>query len=248
MNYKSFGKGQDIVFLHGWGGSISAFLFVAKRLSKWYRVTLVDFAGFGQSPLPEVPYTVKSYTQDVVSLLDELNIKSATFVAHSFGGRVALELATFFKERVNALVLIDSAGLKPRRSLAYYFKVFAHKLLKKLGLKGLKGSSDYRALSPIMKRTFVNVVNYDQTYLLPQIECPTAIFWGEGDTETPVYMARKLKKKIKGSQLFMLKGGHFSYADDYATFISILSAFLKETNSPKTIQDSVEGDGGIFKK
>ncbi len=248
MNYKSFGKGQDIVFLHGWGASISAFLFVAKRLGKQYRVTLLDFAGFGSSPPPERPYTVGDYTRDVVDLLDELGIKEAVFVAHSFGGRVALELATFFKERVRALVLVDSAGLKPRRTIAYYLRVATHKLLKKMGLKGLKGSSDYRDLSPIMKRTFVNVVNYDQTYLLKSVECECAIFWGENDTQTPVYMARKLKKGIKNTQLFMLKGGHFSYADDYATFISILSAFLKEIYSPKTIQGYVEDGGGIFKK
>ncbi len=236
------------MFLHGWGGSISAFLFVAKRLSRQYRVTVLDFAGFGQSPPPNVPYTVRDYAQEVVDLLDELGIEKAVLVGHSFGGRVALEMATFFKERVKALVLVDSAGIKPRRSICYYFKVFCHKLLKKMGLKGLKGSSDYRALSPIMKRTFVNVVNYDQTYLLSSIECDTAIFWGDKDTETPLYMARKLKNCIKNSQLFMLKGGHYSYADDYATFIAILTAFLKEIFSPKTIQDDIEDDGGIFKK
>lgn len=220
---------ETIVFLHGWGASVSAFLFVAKRLATiGYRCILVDFAGFGDSPEPEMPYTVKSYANDIRRLIFDLNIKNPILVGHSFGGRVAMELASSNQNSTKKLVLIDSAGCKPRRGLKYYFKVLTHKVLKKLGRKGLKGSNDYRVLSPVMRETFKNVVNYFQENQFEYIKCPTAIFWGKSDKETPPYMAKRIARGIKGSQIFWLEGEHFAYMDDFFKFFSILTAFLKE--------------------
>ncbi|MEG2540682.1 MAG: alpha/beta hydrolase [Clostridia bacterium] len=226
MHYKSFGSGDDIVFLHGWGGDISSFLFIAKQLSRSYKVTLLDFPAFGDSAEPETPFTVSDYAECVVQLLDDLKIDCATIVGHSFGGRVAMELAMFYPKRVSALVLIDSAGLKPRRKLSYYLRLILHKSLKKCGCAGLKGSADFQKLSPTMKETFKNIVNYDQTPLLKDIAQQTAIFWGKEDTETPPYMAKKLRRHIVHSEIFWLDGGHFAYISDSAKFYAILCAFL----------------------
>ena len=66
------------------------------------------------------------------------------------------------------------------------------------------------------------------TYLLDDIKVPTAIFWGEKDKDTPLYMAKKLTKGIKDSSLFLLDGGHYAYVDDLEKFVSILSAFIKQ--------------------
>lgn len=226
IRYFTFGHGEDIVFLHGWGASATAFLFVAKRFCGDHRVTVLDFAGFGESEEPLFAYGVREYACDILTLLEHLGIKQAVFVGHSFGGRVAMELAANYQKLVKKLVLVDSAGLKPRRGLKYYVKIGLHKLLKKFGLKGLKGSSDYRSLSPIMRESFKLVVNYDQTPLLSKISCPTALFWGNEDKETPPYMAHKLEHGISSSKIFWLNGGHFAYVDDYNKFILILRAFI----------------------
>ncbi|MDE5601943.1 MAG: alpha/beta hydrolase [Clostridia bacterium] len=226
LRYICFGSGEDIVFLHGWGASASAFLFVAKRFCGDHRVTVIDFAGFGESEEPPIAYGVPEYTNDVLKLLEHIGINRAVFVGHSFGGRVCLELGAKHSEYVRKLVLVDSAGLKPRRGLKYYFKIGIHKFLRKLGLKGLGGSSDYKVLSPIMRESFKLVVNYDQTPLLKSISCPTAIFWGDKDKETPPYMAHRLNRGIADSEIFWLSGGHFSYADDPKKFVLILRAFI----------------------
>lgn len=213
-----------MIFLHGWGGDVRSFLFVAKNLS--VTSTLVDFYGFGKTPHPDYPLTVKDYVDGVIELMDFLKIEKATFVGHSFGGRVAIYIAAKYPKRVDKLVLVDSAGIKPRRGIKYRVKVFAHKILKKFG-KGLKGSDDYRVLSPVMKKTFQNVVNYDETHLLKDIKADTAIFWGEKDKDTPLYMAKKLNKKIASSHLFLLtNAGHFSYLDNSGYFLRVISAFI----------------------
>ncbi len=214
--------------MHGWGGSASAFLFVAKRLGG-YKSIVVDFSGFGESAEPDKPYSVKDYANEIVTMLEELGESRTCIVGHSFGGRVAIEIASSRPDLVRSLVLVDSAGLKPRRKPSYYLKIYLHKALVRLGFRGLKGSKDYRVLSPVMKETFKNVVSYDQSGLLSEIHCPTAIFWGGKDKVTPPYMAKKLKKGIRGSEIFWLNGGHFAYVDDADVFISILRAFLFET-------------------
>lgn len=231
ISYFSVGSGaKTIVFLHGWGSDASAFFFVAKQLCAKYRVVAIDFLGFGQSDYPPDFYGVKEYAADIASLLDVLHIKAATFVGHSFGGRVAIELAVYYPQIAKRIVFVDSAGIKPKRKPSYYFKVFAHKILKKLGKRGLKGSSDYNALCDEMKKVFVRVVNYNQKRILNEIDVPCAIFWGKDDKETPLYMYKCFLKNIDGAQGFLLNGGHFAFVEDKVTFGLILSAFLEETD------------------
>lgn len=219
---------KTVIFLHGWGGGASAFLFCAERLKEEFRCVLVDFPGFGESDEPPVPWTVGDYAAEVVALADRLGATEFALVGHSFGGRVALETAAEHPERVRSLALVDSAGLKPRRKPSYFLRVAVHKISKRLGGRGLKGSADYRALSPVMKGTFIKVVNYDQTPLLPRVKCPTAVFWGKGDRDTPLYMAKRFLRGIKNSSLFLLDGGHFAYLTD-RTFLPVLAAFLHGT-------------------
>ena len=231
MSYFSVGNGKNtFVFLHGWGSDATAFFFAMKQLCAKYRVVALDFFGFGQSDFPPDYYDVAHYANDVAKLLERLKIENATFLGHSFGGRVAIELAVFYPQIVNRIVLIDSAGIKPRRKPSYYLKVLAHKILKKLGKSGLKGSSDYSLLSDDMKKVFVKVVNYDQKNLLEKIKCPCAVFWGKSDKETPLYMYKCFLKKIDGAQGFLLDGGHFAFVEDRYAFLLILAAYLAETD------------------
>ena len=227
MNSLILGENEryTVIFLHGWGGDASAFYFCAERLKGEFCCVLPDLAGFGKSAEPDSPRTVADYAADVLALADERGWEKFALVGHSFGGRVALDIAASRPERVTALALVDAAGLRPRRKPSYYLRVAAHKVLKRLVGKGLKGSSDYRSLSLVMKATFVNVVNYDQTHLLPLVSCPTAVFWGKDDRDTPPYMAKRFVRGIKDSVLFPLEGDHFAYLTD-PSFFPVLRAFL----------------------
>ena len=114
---------------------------------------------------------------------------------------------------VSGLVLIDSAGILPRRGVRYFAKVAAYKIAKNLRLKRRpKGSEDYARLSGVMKKTFVNVVNESSEKDARSIVVPTLLLWGTEDKDTPLYMCKKLKKLIAGSECVLLSGcGHFSY-------------------------------------
>jgi len=212
--------------LHGWGGSIESFLGIAHFFCKDFRCILIDFYGFGSSPIDRV-LTLQDYCLGVMEVLDYLGIKQAIFVGHSFGGRVGIEIASK-TSYVNALMLIDSAGVKPSFSLRKFIQIKLYKIRKRLGLsvKGW-GSSDYRQLSPIMQATFVNIVNYHQDDLLHTIHCPTAIVWGKKDKETPMYMARRLLRNIPNARLYLLDGGHWSYIQSLGDFLPIFREWVE---------------------
>ena len=162
-------------------------------------------------------------------LLDELGVKSCHVIAHSFGARIAIRLA-IVDDRVKRLVITGGAGLKPRRTIKYYSKVYLYKLLKFLKLKRLTknfGSRDYKSLSPIMKESFVKIVNEHLDKEVRLIQNETLVIHGEKDTETPLYMAKKFKKLIKNSRLKVLKGcSHFAFVDDSFDFNLLVDSFL----------------------
>lgn len=228
VNYEVVGDGDiDVVFLHGWGGEINSFKFICKYLNFSYRALFVDFPPFGGSIEMLSPWTIFDYAELVLQIMKKENFNKPIIVGHSFGGRVACLLAR--GEYCSKLVLISSAGLKPKRSLIYKCKVFFNKQKSKKGLK-VKGSKDYEELSPIMKKTFVNIVNTFLEKYVIHINVPTLLFWGQRDKETPVYMAKKFKRLIKGSQLVIIKkAGHFVYLDDINTFVVCINYFALDS-------------------
>ena len=224
-----------VLLLHGWGGSLNSFRGLENYLlSQNYSVINLDFPGFGNSDNPLETYCLDDYVKIVTEMLDFLNIKQLAVVGHSFGGRVALLLASS-TNYINKLVLVDSAGIKPKFSLSRFIKQKRYKFIKFLAKKGIVkrdlskyGSEDYRALPDQMKPVFVRVVNQDLTECLGKIKCPTLIIWGEKDTSTPLYMAKKMNKKIADSGLVVFKNaGQFSYLDYHDDFLIIVDNFLK---------------------
>ena len=128
---------------------------------------------------------------------------------------------------VSGVVLLDSAGVIPRRGLRYYGKVALYKIGKKLKLTSLpKGSADYAALSGVMKKTFVNVVNESSEPDAMKIRVPTLLIWGSEDEDTPLYMCRRLKKRISDSECIVIEGaGHFAYLEHPEYVRRVLTAF-----------------------
>lgn len=204
---------------------MNSFYGVADFFCTNYRCFFVDLNGFGQTPI-EFPMTLEDYCNEIKELILHYDIKEVVCVGHSFGGRICLMLATMLPQ-LKAIVLVDAAGLKPKRTIKYYYRKFKYKVKKILRLNTNKcGSPDYIKLSPIMKKTFVNVVNLYLDNLLEKILIPTLIVWGDKDKETPKYMACRLSKKIQNSGLVFLKGGHYCYLENYPLFCKILNSFV----------------------
>ncbi len=215
------------IYLHGWGCSHESFLFCQEFL-KNENSLFVDFPPFGESGKP-FNWTIFTYANMLISLCEHLNIKKFNLIGHSFGGRVAVLVSVLCKEQTQKLVLVDSAGLKPRRSLAYWLKVFCYKIRKRLKKDVSKfGSCDYLALDKEMRKVFNSIVCTHLDEFLSHIKAKTLIMFGKNDNVTPVYMAKRFKKKIKDSRLILLeRAGHFSFVDRRIEFVFYLKDFLE---------------------
>lgn len=242
INYIREGEGKDLIVLHGWGCNIDTVMPIVNILKEKYRVYALDLPGFGKSQEPKTAMSSFDYVEVVRSFMDAQGIKKAIFVGHSFGGKLSIIMGSKYPKQVDKLVLIDSAGLIPKRGLKYYFKVYSFKTLrfiyKKLFFwiadekrmeKFYKkfGSDDYQDSSGIMRKILVIVVNENLKPLLKGIKASTLIIWGDKDMDTPLYMAKTMETEIPDCGLVVLEGtGHYSYLDDYHGFGLILKAFL----------------------
>lgn len=237
LHYQRQGSGKPVLLLHGWGANIQAMAPIANCLVRLGREAVsLDFPGFGESPEPPGPWGVPEYAACTRAFMEAIGICGCDVVAHSFGGRVTIQLASETPELFRRLILVDAAGIKPRRGPKYYWRVYTYKLGKILAkspaLNRLfrlqerqkkAGSIEYQQLQGDMRVTYVKTVNYDQTSLLSKIPNETLLIWGEKDTATPLWMGKKMEREMQNAGLAIIPGvGHFSYAEDYPRFCSIL--------------------------
>lgn len=245
LNHETYvlqeGQGKDVVCLYGWGQDTRMFEPTLHHLSSKFRVTLPDFPGFGQSQVMESPWGVPDYVDWLKALFTTLKIEKPIIIAHSFGARVALLYASMYP--VEKLILTGAAGLRPKRSFAYYLRVYSFKTLKQLkkipGVEGLVqpylkqfGSDDYKALDGVLKQSFVKIVNEDLRYTLAKINCPTLLIWGSLDDATPLWMGQVMEKEIKDCGLVIFENdGHYAYWNQLDRFHRIIDVFLKDAHN-----------------
>ena len=183
------------MLLHGYLSSKEAFTAQIAYFSRFYRVTALDFIGFGKSaPLYE-PFSVSDYAAWTKEVLRLLGVEKPCVIAHSFGCRVAVKMASeqngeaFFDK----IVLTGPAGVICNRGFSYRVKVAAYRVVKKIAPRFAEkrfGSKEYRALSPIMKESYKKIVNEDLRVCAKKIENEVLIVEGAKDTTTPMREAQ----------------------------------------------------------
>ncbi len=104
--YDDLGQGPPILFQHGYTSSRDTWREVIARLSDRYRCVALDARGAGDSGRPEDGYTIEQMAADVVALADALDIDRFTFVGHSMGGVIGMELGLTHADRLDKLVLV----------------------------------------------------------------------------------------------------------------------------------------------
>lgn len=247
--YSVEGEGLPVVLMHGWGCNSSTVVSIANALLPKVRVFNIDLPGFGKSEEPREVWGVYDYEEMLRQLIEHEAIERPTIIGHSYGGRVAIAYAAHHPD-VNKLVLVDSAGIKPRHSLKWYIKVYTYKAAKRLlplllgkekgekaldKVRGRSGSSDYRNSSPMMRAIMSKSIAQDLRHLMPDIKASTLLIWGEADTATPLADAKQMERLIAGSGLVTFPGcGHYSFLDNPGQFRAVLRSFLNdEMNNSK---------------
>lgn len=214
-------------------------------LSPYMRVVAPDMPGFGESDEPTEPWCVDDYVDFVEDFCKSLDVKNPIMLGHSFGGRVIIKAVTRKSPYFNPpkIILTDSAGIKPKQSMASKLRTRSYKMgksvmstapMKKLfpnavdNMRNKRGSADYLAATVTMRQTLVKVVNEDLTHLLPEIKQSTLLIWGDKDDATPLADGVLMSELIPGSGLVTIKNaGHYAFLEGWYTFSRVLASFLE---------------------
>ena len=232
--YYESGSGKSLLFLHG--GRLRALTFkkTINELSKNYHVIVPDIPGYGGSSTPKEPWSFKNYAEFFISFIEYLNIKEVIVAGYSLGGGIAYNLALTSK-KTKQLVLIDCAGIEKtldnqfKRDFDRFLFYLIHPqylltlliLVKELILFTFKHLMDFRHIKIIRK-------GLNDSFGYPDnLEIPTSIIWAKDDKIFPVEIAKKLKKTIKKSQLFIVNGNHDWVLYEENKFINYLNKALR---------------------
>lgn len=233
--YKEKGtKGKVLLFIHGFSASTYSWRLNMEPLAKNYKVYALDLKGFGYTAKPaESDYTLDAQAKLVADFMDTLRIKKATLIGNSMGGAISMKVALQFPDKVEKLVLVDSAGVSEgivmfgvfghnistnslSKTLNYLFmnehtiKSIVKSLYVQKNLKTDEVAEGYVKpfRTPGIEDAFAQMVkgfveDDDLPKRIPEINIPTLIVWGENDTIIPVTAAKKFNELIKGSKLII---------------------------------------------
>jgi pimeloyl-ACP methyl ester carboxylesterase len=116
--YVDAGDGDPVVLLHGIGSSAATWNGVMPLLAERYRVIAPDFPGHGRSSYARNDHSIAGFALFARDLLMGLGITRATFIGHSLGGGVTMQIAYAYPEMVDRMMLVDSGGLGREVGLA----------------------------------------------------------------------------------------------------------------------------------
>lgn len=231
VNYIQYGSGDDIILLHGWGQNIQMMQPLGDLLASKFRITILDFPGYGNSPEPDEVLGVKDYAMIVHELVLKLKIKKPTLIGHSFGGRVAICYGALYD--VNKIVLFGAPCVRVKKGLTLKEKILKKaKTLPGMGkiaeiAKNYIGSTDYKQASPKMREILVKTVNEDLSDYAKKIKVPTLLIWGEYDEAAPLEEARLLEKLLADGALIVLQGTHYCYLENLYQVKNIIVNFME---------------------
>ena len=222
------------VFLHGWGQNGTCFKKIFNILeSKGISYISIDLPGFGKTPLKNTSMQIEDYASIVISVIEKIGIKNPSLVGHSFWWRVSICIASYYPS-VKNLILIGSAGIKPKPNYLQLIVVKTGKYIFKLPLlhiffsqvKDHFSSRDSKN-SGVLREIFLNTIWNDLRKYMRKIDSPTLLIRWEKDKETPVSDAKIIQESIKNSKLEVIEQGtHFIY-DEYPEEVEkLISSYI----------------------
>lgn len=271
VHYVDAGKGDPVVLIHGWNGSTFSFRYTIPELARSHRVIALDLLGFGYSGRPaRGDYSVTAQARLVTGLLDRLGIERAAVVGHSMGGGIAMQLALSRPERVERLVLVDSASaedvqrshrsgklvpqflflltpllLHPGRMqrAAYRLAVHDPALVTREAVEGY--------IRPLRMQGHLRALSRqmrDRGRSIPtdpgKIPQPTLLLWGEHDRVVPISSGRDLAQRISGARFEVIRSaGHLPLEEQSETCNRLLLEFLgapEPADAPSTTSSALQ--------
>jgi 3-oxoadipate enol-lactonase len=224
--------------LHMWDEQVGPF-------TQHFRLLRYDRRGHGRSSVPKGPYTMERLGRDVLGVLDELGIQKMNWCGLSMGGMVGMWLGAKAANRIEKLILSNTAAYFPDRSV-WDGRI---KFVREKGLAGIVDANmerwftkDFRERSPVamakMREMFLatNVEGYvgcgeairdmDHRPLLAKITAPTLVIAGRHDPATTLEAGEFIQEHIPGAQIAILDAAHISNLEQPKVYADTVLGFL----------------------
>lgn len=254
-NYLEVGQGGlPVVFIHGSGPGVTAYAnwrLCLPAMESGFHAYAPDLVGFGYTERPErVDYSLQTWADQVVGLLDAIGLAKASLVGNSFGGSIALQVATQHPERVDRLVLMGSIGvpfpitdgldqvwgyqpsLENMRSLLDIFAYSRELVTDELAQVRYQASiqpgfqDSFGSMFPAPRQRWVDAMTIPDQKLI-NLPHETLIVHGREDKVIPVGTSLRLLQLITRSQLHVFgRCGHWTQIEWADEFNALLVRFL----------------------
>ncbi len=232
--YEVHGAGQDVLLIHPFPAHHGIWAPVAELLATRYRIILPDIRGLGQSTPGDGPATMEKHAGDLVRLLDALKVGKVVFAGNSIGGYIFFEFWRRYRERVSAVVLVDTRAATDSDDARKNRLASAEDILNRgtepfidAQLPKLMGESTLRnrpdkvaeAKKMMMQGSPAGIAAVlrgmaarpDSNSTLPTIDVPAMVICGEDDTVTAPVEVEGIHRAIRGSVFRRVaKAGHYA--------------------------------------
>jgi pimeloyl-ACP methyl ester carboxylesterase len=246
IQYVEAGSGPNVILLHGLGGDAQNWALTIPAVAAHYHVYAPDQIGFGRSDKPEINYRVGTMVDFLNSFMKKLSIDKATLVGNSLGGWISVSMTLAHPERVEKMVLVDSAGfnadvtreqllalnpstLEGQRAVMKLILYNAASFSSDATIESQFTNKLKRGDAYTVDRFIDSIVRHEDTIdgQLSRIKVPTLIVWGHNDALTPYTYAERFAKEVVGSQLVTIeKCGHVPQLEKAQEFNTALLKFL----------------------
>jgi pimeloyl-ACP methyl ester carboxylesterase len=252
--YERVGQGPPLVLVHGAAVDSRMWRPQLAALADEFTVVAWDEPGAGRSSDVPAGFALVDYADCLAALIDTLDLGPAHVTGLSWGGTVALELYRHHPDRVATLLLVDTyAGWKgslPEREVQARLEGVRQMLaaadhLFDPTLPGLfagQPPAEYVALLDAMaadvrpgsmSTALLVMAETDQRDLLPRIQVPTLLIWGELDARSPLSVAGQFKDAIPDAELIVIPGaGHVSNLEQPELFNDAVRQFCRAHSPP----------------
>ena len=221
------------LIIHGWTYSLEKYKKITELLdAQGIKTEILKVPGLTEKL--DRPWNLNDYIDWLKRKVDKEKDK-VILIGHSNGGRIAAALTSIYPQKIDHLILIDSAGIY-HDELNIKLRILFFTTLAKIGKKltdsailrkllyKLAKETDYNNATPLMQDTMKNLIKSDLSFRLAKITTPTLIIWGELDKITPVNDAKIFHNLIKNSKLHIVKTArhspHFTHAEEVADVIA----------------------------
>ncbi len=254
VRYVRKGQGPSVILIHGLASSIYTWAGVIGPLSENFDVIALDLPGFGASSQPD-DLSFDDYSKTVVGLMQALGIQKAHFVGNSMGGAISILMAARERDRVDHVVILDSAGfaMKPAER-PFIVQMLASKtagvLADRLPVRRLLFGATLRYLieddamvteerideyvAPSLRpgamasarSLLLSPLDEDFVAGLSAIQAKTLVLWGRFDPWLPESDADRFVAAIKGARKVVLQTGHMPQEEQPTLVARLIHDFL----------------------